>query len=162
LRIERRLGAMQALLPSLEAARRQERAVVDVASLQDDWAPLMDAKVQAYNELAQLIAAVWQKVAEIEGLHHQQESLLQAVEDAQVRQYLLSTFWIDSGTMRLRLAGNLYPPAAWHDFLNNAIGFQGRSGAQIGANDPGTSMVPPAVIANVQNGQLFAARDHRG
>ena len=59
------------------------------------------------------------------------------------------------------MAGNLYPPAAWHDFFLNSVGFQGKSGAAIGANDPGTTMIPPMVIANVQSGQLFAPRAHR-
>jgi hypothetical protein len=61
----------------------------------------------------------------------------------------------------MRMAGNLFPPQAWNDFFNNAIGYQGRSGAVIGGNDPGTAPLPPAVVANVQSGNLFAARGHR-
>jgi hypothetical protein len=161
-RLSRRLEEMQELLPSLEAAARQERASIDVEALEDAWTPLMVAKQQAYGELSQLITAVWQKAVELEGLHGQQEALLQGIEDPQVRQYMLSTFWIDAGTMRMRMAGNLYPPAAWHDFFQNSVGFQGRSGAQIGQNDPGTTEIPPMLIDNVQTGQLFAERLHRG
>lgn len=162
LRLEKRLPEMEGQLPSLHAAARKERAAINIVALQDDWAPLTEAKQQAYAEMAQLITAMWTKAAELQAIHQQQDDLLQSIPDDEVRRYMTSTFWIDSGTMRTRMAGNMYPPQAWTSFFQDNTNQWPRTGAQIAANDPGVSPLPASVVRNVQSGQLFAERLHRG
>jgi hypothetical protein len=79
-----------------------------------------------------------------------------------MRAYLLSTFWIDSGTMRMRLANNIFPSQAWTDFLCNPLGLRVGNGSSIAVNDPGCSVLPERMIENVVEGRLLAPRDHRG
>jgi hypothetical protein len=148
-------------LPTLEAAKRQERAAIDVTVLVEAWQPLMEAKQAEYDELAVLARQVWDKVGSIEGIHGEQEALLQALPDDQVRRKMLETFWIDSGTMRQRLANNMFPSMAWTDFFLNPLGYRVGTGSTIAANDPGTTPIPPALITNIVEGHLWASRAHQ-
>jgi hypothetical protein len=52
-------------LPSLEAARRQEKATVDITGLVKSWEPLRQQKQAAYDDLAVKIHEVWATVTSI-------------------------------------------------------------------------------------------------
>jgi hypothetical protein len=160
-RLERRLSEMEALLPSLHALARQERATVDVSGLVESWQPLMQQKIAAYDALAVKIHEVWGAVSLIEAVHAEQEDLLMTVEDATVRAYLLSTFWIDVVTIRTILSNNIFPSKSWTDFLCNPLGLRVSDGSSIAANDPGCSPLPERMVENVVEGRLLAPRDHR-
>lgn len=160
-RLERRLSDMQAMLPDLAAAKRKERAAVDVVALAEAWEPLRIAKSEAYDTLVQLTRWIWDQVTTIEGIHQEQEALLASLPDDQVRAGLMNGFWIDSGTMKARMAGNMFPPQAWLDYFNNPVGYRIGSGADVAANDPGVSPIPPRLIEKITEGQVVAPRLHR-
>lgn len=159
--LESRVADMREALADLAAERRKERIAIDVDGLVEAWQPLMEQKIAQYETLSQLIRQVWDQVAAIEGTHAEQEALLQALEDEVVRKVMINTFWIDSGTMRIRLANNIYPSMAWLDFLNNPVGYRVGPGSAIAANDPGCTEIPPRLIEKAQSGELSVPRAHR-